>query len=132
MVRRTEGLAPVLLAAGKVEASGILDRGQLDVFCIGEICRLASLWVQMSRDGLATGWSGRSGAVGSWWLEASGHVALRLVVGHGLGAGRVVQEVRSGIMGGARWVGRGRRFMMAVQGKLHSAPTGTGAPPLAQ
>ena len=48
-----------------------------------------------------------------------------------VGAGWVVQEVRSGILGGARWVGRGRRFMMAVQGNYHSAPAGTGAPPLA-
>ena len=131
MVRRTEGLGPVLLAAGKVGVSGILGRGQLGVFCLGGIYRPASLWVQMLRAGLATRWSGRSGTGGSWRLEASRHVALRLVVGHGLGAGRVVQEVRSGILGGLRWVGRGRRFIMEVQVKLHSAPAGTGAPPLA-
>ena len=34
--------------------------------------------------------------------------------------------------GRARWVGRGRIFILAVQGKLRSAPAGTGAPPLAQ
>ena len=53
-------------------------------------------------------------------MIASGHMALRLAVGHGLGAGRVVQEVRSGILGGASWVGLGSRFIMAVQGKLHN------------
>ena len=64
-------------------------------------------------------------------MESRGHVALRLEVGHGLGAGRVAQEVWSGIMVGARWVGRGHIFMMAVQGSFHSASARTGAPPLA-
>ena len=54
-----------------------------------------------------------------------------MAVGHGLWAGKVVQEVRSVILVGARWVGRGRIFMMAVQVNLHSSPAGTGAPTLA-
>ena len=76
-------------------------------------------------------WSGRSGAGGSWRVETSGHVDLRLAVGNGLGEGPVLQEVWSGILGGVMWVWCGRRFMMAVQGNYHSAPAGTGAPPLA-
>ena len=54
MVRRTEGMSPVMLSAGKVEVSGIFVRGHLGVFCLGGICCLASLWVQMSLAGLAT------------------------------------------------------------------------------
>ena len=131
MVRRTEGLGPVLLAAGKVEVLGILGRLQLGFFCLGGICRPTSLWVQMSWSGLATRWFRRSGTGGNWRVEASGHVDFRLAVGHGEGAVRVVQEVQSGILGGARWVGRGYRFMMEVQGKLYNAPAGTRAPQLA-
>ena len=80
-MRRTEGLGPVLLAASKVEVLVVLDRGQLGVFCLGGICRPASMWFQMLRARLATRWSGWSGTGGSWWVEASGNVALRLAVG---------------------------------------------------
>ena len=73
-------------------------------------------------------WSGRSGTGGSWRVETSGHVDLRLAVGNGLGEGPVLQEVWSGILGGVMWVWCGRIFMMAVQGKLQSAPARTGAP----
>ena len=104
MVKRTKGLGPVLLAAGKVEVLGILGRGELGVFCLGGISRPASLWVQMSRARLVTRWSSQSGTGGGWQVESSRYVDLRLAFGHGLGAGRFVQEVRSGILcGRGRW-----------------------------